>query len=183
MNTANPLVSREALAPVGEGRPSPFVVWLFICVAVTALLTGASLVVGTSSIRASIDWLLSPDAQANTVLWQIRLPRAVGAWFAGALLGLGGAIAQGLFRNPLADPYLLGSASGAALGVTVSLMAANASIAGFAWMGNLGVTSAAFLGACAAIALTVTLSRGVLQTSSLLLAGIIVAFLSSAVTS
>ncbi len=43
--------------------------------------------------------------------WDIRPPRTLGAWLAGALLGLAGAVAQGLFRNPLADPYLLGSAS------------------------------------------------------------------------
>jgi iron complex transport system permease protein len=182
MNTASPLVPGAELGR-GEGRSSRFALWLFAGVAVTVLLTGASLVVGTSSIRTSIDWLLSSDVQSNTVLWRIRLPRAIGAWFAGALLGLGGAIAQGLFRNPLAEPYLLGSASGAALGVTVSLMAADASLSGLAWTGEAGVTGAAFLGACAAIALTVTLSRGVLQTASLLLAGIVVAFLLSAVTS
>jgi iron complex transport system permease protein len=62
-------------------------------------------------------------------------------------------------------------------------MAADASLTGLVWTGELGVTGAAFLGACAAIALTVTLSRGVLQTASLLLAGIVVAFLLSAVTS
>ena len=50
----------------------------------------------------------------------IRLPRTLGACLAGALLGLAGALAQGLFRNPLADPYLLGSASGASLGVALA---------------------------------------------------------------
>ena len=54
-------------------------------------------------------------------MWDIRLPRTLGAWLAGALLGLAGAVAQGLFRNPLADPYLLGSASGASLGVALAL--------------------------------------------------------------
>jgi ABC-type Fe3+-siderophore transport system permease subunit len=46
----------------------------------------------------------------------IRLPRTAAALLAGGLLGLAGAVAQGVFRNPLADPYLLGSASGASLG-------------------------------------------------------------------
>jgi iron complex transport system permease protein len=99
------------------------------------------------------------------------------------LLGLAGAVAQGVFRNPLAEPYLLGTASGAALGVTVCLMAADASIGGLALMGQIGVTGAACIGACAATLLTVTLSRGVLQTASLLLSGIVTAFLLSAVTS
>ena len=47
----------------------------------------------------------------------IRAPRTLGAWLAGALLGLSGALSQGLFRNPLADPYLMGSAAGASSGV------------------------------------------------------------------
>ena len=162
---------------------SRFAAWLIVCLTGTLLLTLTSLVVGTSSVRTSIGWILSPAAPSDIVLWQIRLPRAIGAWFAGALLGLGGAIAQGLFRNPLAEPYLLGSATGAALGVTVSLLAADASLAGLDWTGTLGVTGAAFLGACAAIALTLTLSRGVLQTPTLLLAGIVVAFLLGAITS
>jgi iron complex transport system permease protein len=172
----------QALQTVGGGA-SRFALWLLACGAITLLLTFASLIVGTSSIRGSIDWLLTPEAQSNIVLWHIRLPRAVGSWLAGALLGVGGAIAQGLFRNPLAEPYLLGSASGAALGVTVSLMAADTSLTALAWTGELGVTGAAFLGAGAGIALTVTLSRGVLQTASLLLAGIVVAYLLSAITS
>ena len=170
-------------ANLAAGRSSRFALWLLAFIAITVLLTASSLVVGTSSIRTSIEWLLSVDVQSNAVLWQIRLPRAIGAWFSGALLGLGGAIAQGLFRNPLAEPYLLGSASGAALGVTVGLMTADASLSGLAWAGEMGVTGTAFVGACGAIALTLALSRGVLQTASLLLAGIVVAFLLSAVTS
>ncbi len=157
--------------------------WLAGCLAITLLLTTAGLFVGTSSIGTSLGWLFSPDAQSSVILWQIRLPRTVGAWFAGALLGLAGAVAQGVFRNRLADPYLLGTASGAALGVTISLLAADTSIAGLAWAGKIGVTAAACIGACAAIALTIMLSRGVLQTANLLLGGIVVAFLLSAVTS
>jgi iron complex transport system permease protein len=167
-----------------ESRSSSrMLLWLAVCLTITMLLTGASLIVGTSSIETSLGWLFAPDAQSSIILWQIRLPRTVGAWFAGALLGLAGAVAQGVFRNRLADPYLLGTASGAALGVTISLFAADTSIAGLAWAGKLGITAAACIGAGAAIALTIMLSRGVLQTANLLLAGIVVAFLLSAVTS
>ena len=156
---------------------------MLIYILVALLLAAMSLLVGTSSLRTSLEWLRAPAALSDAVLWEIRLPRALGAWLAGALLGLGGAIAQNLFRNPLAEPYLLGSASGAALGVTVCLMAADVSLSGLAWIGELGVTGAAFVGAAAGIALTLTLSRGVLQTASLLLAGVVVAFLLSAITS
>ncbi len=157
--------------------------WIAGCLAITVVLSLGGLVVGTSSVLTSIDWLRSGDIQADVVLYQIRLPRTLGAWCAGALLGLGGAVAQGVFRNSLAEPYLLGTASGAALGVTLSLIGLDASIGSLAWLGNLGVTGAATLGAGAAIALTVTLSRGVVQTSRLLLSGIVVGFLLSAVTS
>jgi iron complex transport system permease protein len=162
---------------------SRLVYWLATCLGTTLLLTGASLLVGTSSVETSFGWIWMPDAQSSVILWQIRLPRTVGAWAAGALLGLAGAIAQGVFRNPLAEPYLLGTASGAALGVTLSLLSIDASIGALAWTAKLGVTGAACVGACAAIALTILLSRGVLQTANLLLAGIVVAFLLSAVTS
>lgn len=157
-------------------------IWVLCCLAITALLTFGSLVVGTSSVRTSLSWLLKPDAESVVVLWQIRLPRTLGAWFAGALLGLAGGIAQGVFRNPLAEPYLLGTASGAALGVTISLIAADASFEGLAWAARFGVTGAACLGAAGATLLTVSLSRGVLQTRSLLLSGVVVAFLLGSLT-
>lgn len=174
----------DFVAADGESAASThFRLWLVAWVVVTLLLTGGSLIVGTSSIETSLSWLFSPDAQSSVVLWQIRLPRTVGAWFAGALLGLAGGIAQGVFRNPLAEPYLLGTASGAALGVTLSLLAADTAIGGLAWTGQLGLTGAACIGACAAILLTIMLSRGVLETAGLLLSGIVIAFLMSALTS
>jgi iron complex transport system permease protein len=157
-------------------------VWILCCLTITLLLAFGSLIVGTSSVQTSLGWLLHPDAESSVVLWQIRLPRTVGAWFAGALLGLAGGIAQGVFRNPLAEPYLLGTASGAALGVTISLIAAGGSIEGLAWTAGLGVTGAACIGAAAATLLTISLSRGVLQTSNLLLSGVVVAYLLGAIT-
>jgi iron complex transport system permease protein len=66
--------------------------------------------------------------QAGLILGEIRAPRTLGAWLVGALLGLAGALAQGLFRNPLADPYLLGAAAGA--GLAVVLVLAGASLGG-----------------------------------------------------
>lgn len=75
----------------------------------TALLLLAGLAAGSDG------WALPDAAQSELVLWQIRAPRTVGAWLVGALLGLGGALAQGLFRNPLADPGLVGVSTGAAL--------------------------------------------------------------------
>jgi iron complex transport system permease protein len=163
-------------------RDNRLALWLIACLVLTLLLTALSLMVGTSSISTSFAWLFSSDAQSSVVLWQIRLPRTLGAWLSGALLGLAGSIAQGVFRNPLAEPYLMGTASGAALGVTASLIAIDASLGGLAWAAKLGVVGAAFIGAAGATALTIGVARGVVETRGLLLAGVVVAFLLMAVT-
>ena len=104
------------------------------------------------------------DPVALQIVWDIRLPRTLGAWLAGALLGLAGAVAQGLFRNPLADPYLLGSASGASMGVAIALALFGTSPASTQWVVRLGLTGAAFIGAVVAVLLTLLLARGVQQT-------------------
>ena len=114
------------------------------------------------------------DPVAWQILWDIRLPRTLGSWVAGALLGLAGSVAQGLFRNPLADPYLLGSASGAALGVALALAFFGMSPFATQWFVRLGLTGAAFAGAVLGVVLTLALAKGVQHTLRLLLAGVIV---------
>src|SRR6478752_516756 len=93
------------------------------------------------------------DPVARQIVWDIRLPRTLGAWLAGALLGLAGAVAQGLFRNPLADPFLLGSASGASLGVALLLTLLGIAPAAGTLGARLGMTGAAFVGAVLAVLL------------------------------
>jgi iron complex transport system permease protein len=92
----------------------------------------------------------------------------------GGMLAIAGTTYQGVFRNPLADPYLLGSASGASLGVALALWLFGISPTGTQWVVRLGLTGAAFLGAVLAVLLTLLLARGVQQTLRLLLAGVIV---------
>ena len=148
--------------------PAAVAAWLF---AASAGLLALGVAVG------SLGWepLLDETGAGLTILWDIRLPRTVGAWAAGALLGFAGAVAQGLFRNPLADPYLLGSATGAAFGVAMFLVVLGASpVAAAAWGARIGMTGAAFAGALIAVAVTLALARGVQQTTRLLLAGVIV---------
>ena len=123
------------------------------------------------------------DAQALQIVREIRLPRTVGAWLAGALLGLAGAVAQGLFRNPLADPYLLGSASGASLGVALAMALFGVSPLATHWLARIGLTGAAFVGAVLAVLLTLLLAKGVQHTLRLLLAGVIVGVVLGAITS
>ena len=110
---------------------------------------------GFESVVHAVD-----DPVAMQILWDIRLPRTLGAWVAGALLGLAGAVAQGLFRNPLADPYLLGSASGASLGVALSLVLFGVSPFATHWLMRLGLTAGAFAGAVGGVLLTLLLAQG-----------------------
>ncbi|MBT9506868.1 MAG: iron ABC transporter permease [Rhodoferax sp.] len=161
--------------------------------------------VGSTGYENLVKPLLNPQqdpeayAMARQIVWDIRLPRTLGAWAAGALLGLAGALAQGLFRNPLADPYLLGSASGASLGVALALaaMGGGAGMLGGSMMNGggvvvsvfsssvlvrLGLTGAAFAGAVLAVLLTLALSRGVQHTLRLLLAGVVVGVVLGAMT-
>jgi iron complex transport system permease protein len=176
-----------------------------LCLLVCLALTLMGLCVGSSGFENSISVLLDDHADAQTralaqqIVWNIRLPRTLGALAAGALLGLAGALAQGLFRNPLADPYLLGSASGATLGVALALagMGGGAGMLGASMMADadavgvfsssiavrMGLTGAAFAGATVAVAVTLTLARGVQHTLRLLLAGVIVGVVFGAVTS
>jgi iron complex transport system permease protein len=145
---------------------------LVALVALTALLLLAGSAVGS----AGWEPLFAPtDSSAAAILWEIRVPRTAGAWLAGALLGMAGAVAQGLFRNPLADPYLLGSATGAALGVAICLMLVGISpVAAPSWAGHWSLTAAGFVGAVAAVVVTLVLAQGVQHTLRLLLSGVVV---------
>ena len=153
----------------------------------TALLLAAGLAAGSDgwSVGGLMQMLSSPDAAL--IVGQIRAPRTLGAWLTGALLGLAGATAQGLFRNPLADPYLLGSASGASLGVvlvlaTSALAGHGISLATADVLSRVGLVSAAFAGALLGVGVTLTLARGAQQTVRLLLAGVVVGVVLSALS-
>ena len=143
---------------------------LLLLVSLGLALLGAG--VGSTGFDSVVRAMSDPIAWQ--IVWDIRLPRTAGAWVAGALLGLSGAVAQGLFRNPLADPYLLGSASGAALGVALFMVLFGVSPFATEWLLRLGLTGGAFLGAVLGVVLTLVLAKGVQHTLRLLLAGVIV---------
>ncbi len=96
---------------------------------------------------------------------EVRLPRLIGAYGVGGLLALSGVLLQALFRNPLADPYVLGVSGGAAVGAVLAMMLGAAA---------LGVQSAAVMGALAAVTAVYVLARGG-GTSRLLLTGVVTA--------
>lgn len=110
------------------------------------------------------------DALTDAIVWDIRLPRVLLAGLVGATLGVSGATYQGVFRNPLADPYLLGVASGAGLAATVVIVSDVPQEYGHVSV----VTLAAFGGAIAAVVLAYGLARvaGHTPTTTLILSGV-----------
>jgi iron complex transport system permease protein len=121
--------------------------------------------------------LTPPEA---AIVTQLRLPRVVLGLLVGATLAMAGGTYQGVFRNPLADPYLLGAAAGAGFGATAAIAVA-AELGTGSYLGGgrtpLGVPAAAFAGALAAVALTYALgaSGGRYRTpATLILAGVAV---------
>jgi iron complex transport system permease protein len=165
-------MSTAVAAPVSAGARHPAWLLAVALLGLAAALVVLGLDVGSRGFEDM--WRARSDPVAWQILSDIRLPRTLGAWLSGALLGLAGAIAQGLFRNPLADPYLLGSASGAALGLAISLALIGASPFAGEWVLRIGFTGAAFAGAVLGVLLTLVLAQGVQHTMRLLLAGVIV---------
>lgn len=149
-----------------------------LCVSAAIGLLG----LGAGSTGWEAPWAPDPQGTLARIVWEIRAPRTVGAWLVGALLGLAGAVAQGLFRNPLAEPYLLGSAAGAALCMAVVLTLGLPWLSGQSWWGQAGLTGAAFIGAVGGVLLTLVMSRGAAHTLRLLLAGVVVGVVLGALT-
>ena len=121
-----------------------------------------------------------PGGLADTLVVQVRMPRVVLAALVGAALAGAGTLYQALFRNPLADPYILGVSSGAGLGAMAAIVAtAGATSARFS-----AVPLAAFAGATLTMLLVVRLAthRGRLDATSLLLAGVAISYTLAAVT-
>ncbi|MGC8894715.1 MAG: FecCD family ABC transporter permease [candidate division WOR-3 bacterium] len=121
----------------------------------------------------ALEIILGPGGLPDGLLFSLRLTRALLAVFVGASLSVSGAALQSLFQNPLADPYVLGTASGAALGYAVGF---------FFGLGNPGVLSVpAAAGAVGSLFVVYALSsvRGRLSGTRMLLAGVMVGFFAS----
>jgi iron complex transport system permease protein len=147
-------------------------VWLGLvlilgCAAVVAACAGHEWASPFDLARA----LAGDDSLRSRLLVEWRIPRVFAAALVGVLLGLGGAVFQGVFRNPLAEPYLLGSAGGAALGATVALLVP------LGLPQSLLLPVLAFAGAWGATVLVIGVSRvaGAVDAAGMLLAGVAVA--------
>jgi len=163
----------------GTGRTLFWAVSLFLCLAgfLISLLTGP--------VRTTAGDLARLFQEPDPVLWAVivdlRLSRAVLAFLVGAALALSGAILQGYFRNPMADPFVVGVSSGASLGAVVATaLGFEAAAVGFSGPGLL-----AFFSGLSIVSLVYALSlrRGGFKVETLLLTGIAAGALASALTS
>ena len=176
-----------ALARIRPGRAIAVATALLLIamiIGVSVGPAGLSLPIIAKALLVKLPWhpAMSVSSLDSAIVWQIRLPRVVLGALVGAMLAGGGAAYQGVFRNPLADPYLLGVAAGAGLGATLNIVTG----------GSPGLLPpAAFAGAVCAVALTYTLGAGPGRdgespgsgsaTASIVLSGVAVAALLTAV--
>lgn len=136
--------------------------------ATAAAALAASLLLGAADLRVGeVLAVLAGQGEpmARTVVLELRLPRAAAAFGVGGALALAGLLLQAMFRNPLADPYVLGVSGGAAVGAMLAILAG---------IGALGIQSAAAAGAAIAMILVWLLGRGG-GAARLLLTGVVVA--------
>lgn len=149
------------------------------------LMAGLILGIGLTGVVAlslgPVQLRLPLDAFQTKILFDLRLPRILLALMVGAALAVAGVLFQGLFRNPLADPYILGTSSGAALGATIAVLSG----VNYQFLGLSTRPLLAFIGALLATALVYALGRMGKRPvlTVMLLAGIAVGAFFSAVTS
>ncbi len=163
---------------VRAARVTQALVMLLIVTSFISLNSGAAGV----SLLTMLDGLTDRD---RVIMWSIRLPRLLMGVLVGAALAVSGALMQGLFRNPLADPGIVGVGAGAGLGAVLAIVLGGLLPAGIAaWIGPHLVPFAAFLGGWGA---TLALYRvashsGQVSVATMLLAGIALGSLAGAAT-
>jgi len=171
-------------------RPQKLLIILALLLPVVALF---SLVSGAVNLplasvgRGFVAWFSGDGlvTQDSIILFNIRLPRIVLAMTVGAVLGSSGAVMQRLFRNPLADPSLIGVCSGACVGASLVIVAASAMLQSTTVFGLTLVALGAFAGGFVATILVYRLATSNMGTSvaTMLLAGIAISALAGAINS
>jgi iron complex transport system permease protein len=159
---------------------------LLILTALLLLFFIADVCLGTVFIKPSQVWdaLLGIDNRQTSktmryIITDLRLPRAIMAVLTGAGLAIAGLLMQTLFRNPLAGPFVLGISSGAGLGVALVIMGATA--LGISAISGIGIIAASVIGSIAVLLLIILMSLRIKDTMGLLIVGLMVGSLSSAV--
>ncbi|MCX6462297.1 MAG: iron ABC transporter permease [Pseudonocardiales bacterium] len=153
--------------------------------ALVAAVAVGPVVVSPLDTVAVLLGLTPADPAAPVLIGAVRVPRALTAALAGAALGVAGLQLQTLFRNPLAEPYVLGVSAGASLGVALAVAgsaggAVGAFTAGLAGGGRAGTVAAAALGAAAVLGVVLALSRVVRTGTVLLIVGVMLGSLATA---
>jgi len=168
-----------ASVDIGRGREAPFGLLLGGLGFAVLVLAAVSVLVGRAGTPLSpglITLAASDPATAWVIFSEIRLPRALLGAFVGASLGLAGAVLQGLLRNPLAEPGLIGASSGAALAAVVVLYF------GLAAALPVALPLAGMAGALAAVGVLFVLAGREAGTLTLILAGVAINSLAGALT-
>lgn len=126
------------------------------------------------------------DKTLSVIIFNYRLPQALTALFAGAALAVAGLLMQTLFRNPLADPSMLGISSGASLGVGIVILLtgaiSGAAVSSFGWWSTIGVSLAAFLGAVLVLFVMMAFSSRMKNMTTLIIIGLMIAYLAGSIT-
>ena len=127
-----------------------------------------------------------PNPTVSTIVLEYRLPQAITALFAGAALSVAGLLMQTLFRNPLADPSMLGISSGAGLGVAITILftgiLGNTALSAMGIWSNLGISLAAFAGATLVLMLILSFSSRVKNMTTLIIIGLMISYLAGSLT-
>lgn len=126
------------------------------------------------------------DNTLNVIIFNYRLPQALTALLAGAALAVAGLLMQTLFRNPLADPSMLGISSGASLGVGIVILLTGAisgtAVSSFGWWSTIGVSLAAFIGAVLVLFVMLAFSSRMKDMTTLIIIGLMIAYLAGSIT-
>ena len=150
--------------------------WVLLVVGLLAALA-AGVLLGEAPLTAAqyAQGFADPDSPPGQILWSIRAPRAGAAALVGAALGLAGAVMQGLLRNPLADPGVLGVSAGSGLFAAVAVAAGLGGVAG-------AVEGAALLGALASGAIVAAIAARLREPEALILFGVALSAFAGALT-
>ncbi len=126
------------------------------------------------------------DNTLSVIIFNYRLPQALTALLAGAALSVAGLLMQTLFRNPLADPSMLGISSGASLGVGIVILLtgaiSGAAMSSFGWWSTIGVSLAAFIGAVLVLFVMLAFSSRMKNMTTLIIIGLMIAYLAGSIT-
>jgi len=163
----------------------------YVFLSMLPILFIADIILGSVDIPLSIfhDILLHKNIDSiwYNIIFEMRLPRATVAIITGIALPISGLLMQTLFRNPLADPYVLGISTGASLGVAVFSLtggvAASSLLGGLGLFGSLGTVLSAFIGSSLVMIIIVYVAPKVYDAASLLIIGIMLGSITSAVVS